>query len=93
MTEVGRGNRVHYEFKLAGRVYKGEEIPLYKRPVPLPEAKVTIYYDSELPTVNAITDFHLRSIDALGPVPLTLLASTGVMFAILILRHSAQPER
>lgn len=83
VTEVAKGNRVHYEFAIAQKVYRNSEIPLYDRPVPSAGETVKVYYDSEMPAVNAITDFHEKSIDALGPVPLALFLSSVAIFAIL----------
>jgi hypothetical protein len=88
VTEVAKGNRVHFEFKLGEDVFRGQEIPLYNRPVPSAGDTITIYYDSERPTVNGITDFHQRSVDALGPVPFAFLASGVVICVILYRRHS-----
>jgi len=92
VREVAKGNRVHFEFKLGEDVFRGQEIPLYNRPVPSAGDKITIYYDSEIPTVNGITDFQQRSFDALGPVPFALLASGVVIFVILYRRHSVKPK-
>jgi hypothetical protein len=83
VTEVARGSRVHYEFAIAQHVYRNWEIPLYDRPVPSAGETVKVYYDSEMQAVNAITDFHEKSVDALGPVPLTLFLSSVGIFAIL----------
>jgi len=69
VTEVAQGNRVHYSFAIGDHAYESWEIPLYNRRVPLPGERVLVYYDSETPMVNGITDLHQRSLDALGPAP------------------------
>ena len=83
VTEVAQGNRVHYEFAVANHTFRNYEIPLYDRRVPSPGEIVTIYYDPETPTVNGITDFHTRSLDALGPVPFIFLLSGAAIAGIV----------
>jgi hypothetical protein len=90
VTEVARGKRVHYKFAIAQHVYRNWEIPLYDRPVPSAGETVKVYYDSEMPAVNAITDFHEKSVDALGPVPLALFLSSVAIFAILLRIRSSR---
>ncbi|HLK53739.1 MAG TPA: hypothetical protein VKU42_09790 [Candidatus Angelobacter sp.] len=90
VTAVERGNRVSYQFTYANHVYTAIETPLYNRRVPLPGEKIPIYYDSEMPTVSGITDLHQRSIDALGPVPFTVMLSGIAIFVILRRIHAAR---
>lgn len=80
ITAVERGNRCNYTFRLGQEVYRATEIPLYNRRVPVSGEQVTVYYDPMNPSVNAITDFRQKSLDALGPVPLLLLGSGVVTF-------------
>ncbi len=83
ITAVEQGNRCYYRFRLGQEEFTGWEIPLYNRPVPARGDKVSIYYDPAHPSVNAMTDFKVKSLDALGPVPLTLLASGVAIFVVL----------
>jgi hypothetical protein len=82
VTSVGQGNRVHYQFAIGQQVYRNEEIPLDNRRVPKVGEAVTVYYDNHKPGINSITEFHTKSWDAFGPVPVLLLATGGLVFAI-----------
>ena len=81
-------NRFGYVFTVGGKSYTGWQSPK------VDELRigrvVTVYYDPQDPSTNALSDFNDLSIETFGPAPLMLFGTGGVLFLIVRRRKQAR---
>ena len=87
--EPANHNRYGYKFQVDGKLYTGWESPT-KAELVIGQ-QVTVFYDPQDPSKNALTDFHDVSISELGPVPMLLFGIGAVAVYIFYRRRSSTP--
>jgi hypothetical protein len=75
-----------YKFEVDGKTFTGWESPK-GRELAI-RKQVIVFYDSQNPRRNALTDFHDVGTSALGPVPMLLF---GIGDLVGVVPHGLQP--
>ena len=88
--EPANHNRYGYKFQVDGKSYTGweshtgSELAIGKQ--------VTVFYDPQSPSRNALTDFHDVRTSVLGPVPMLLFGIGAVAAYIFYKRRRNTPS-
>jgi hypothetical protein len=87
--EPANHNRYGYKFHVDGKPYRGWESPAGSEPAV--GKQVTVFYDPQNPSRNALTDFHDVRTSVLGTAPMLLFGIGAVAAYIFYRRRRGTP--